>query len=115
MSAGGYETKGLPARVQRYLRRVERALQDIELLEHLGEKLEAADRELLWVKITWQGGANGPVLILVKTLGPDGGAEVGFVGDESPIMALVKLVKEVDSDRIKWRTDQYHNYAGDEG
>lgn len=114
MSEGGYEHSGLPARVTQYLKRVDKALGSLEELEFLAEKLSQVDRELLWIKLTWANGPQGEVLAMMKSLGPDGRAEIAFVGGESPVLVLAKMMREVERDRIKWRPDKFHDYRGNE-
>ncbi len=115
MTDKSYGEKDVPPRVQRYLRRVEKALEEIEGLDDLGERLERQDRDIVWVKLMWRAGPSGEMLLMVKVLGTDGGPEIAYVGDESVLMVLAKLMREVRNGSLKWQQDKFHDYAGNEG
>jgi hypothetical protein len=107
-----YGEKDLSPAIVAYKRRVERALQNLENLDLLYDRLMVDDYDLVWVRITFRPDKEESILIVLKALGPDGAPMIAFVGSASPVLALAKVVQHAAEGKLRWRAD---DYAGPNG
>lgn len=69
----------------------------------LEDAVSHAGGELTGLAIKW---GSGDVLFVVKAILP-GGPMVGFVGASDLSAGLVKVQREAQADRIRWKQDQW--------
>jgi len=105
--ADDYASKDIPAWLVKHQRRVERAAARLLDLDSLADVLEADNIVLQGFAVRIGAGAGQSVLITVRALWHDGTPMVLFVGAESVVLALAKMLVEVRKDEAKWKVDEY--------
>jgi hypothetical protein len=106
--------KDLPASAVAYMKRWERAVADLELLDTWVDKVANQGHDITGFNVRAGGQGTDAALVMVKALGPDGTPEILFVGAESIVLAISKAIRLTLSGEARWKVDEFRTNGSGE-
>lgn len=103
----GHQDKDMPSWLAKYRRRQERAAQELVFLDDLADALQMIDITLEGFSVRLNPRGSDSVLCTVRALGPSGDPMVCFVGAETVVLTLAKMLKTTRSEEAGWKIDEY--------